>query len=251
MYKVFLLIILLIILTLIDLILNKSNYFNIFSTQLNIIKYYVITLRNINRMENIKKQEKIFNININIFEAIKGVSINQEELINNNILNPIFKYPTIKRSNEIGCYMSHLTLLKNIKNIKNNNIDQSNYSVILEDDFEIINSDFQIIINDALLQIPNNFDILFLGYPVIIDESTNLNYSTNLYEFNNKNNIYGAYAYLINNNNIDKIIKNIEYIDMPIDIKYQELGYKNKLNIFFINPKIIDTNFGFASTIVV
>jgi GR25 family glycosyltransferase involved in LPS biosynthesis len=199
-------------------------------------------------MENIKKQEEIFNININIFEAIKGVSINQEELINNNILNPIFRYPTIKRSNEIACYMSHLTLLKNIKN---NNIDKSDYSIILEDDFQIINLDFQIIINDALLQIPNNFDILFLGYPIIIDESTNLIFSTNLYEFNNKNNIYGAYAYLINNNNIDKIIENIEYIDMPIDIKYQELGYKNKLNIFFINPKIINTNLEFTSTIVV
>jgi hypothetical protein len=77
-----------------------------------------------------------------------------------------------------------------------------------------------------------------------------LNYSINLYEFNNKNNIYAAYAYLINNN-IDNIIKNILYIDMPIDIKYQELGYKNKLKIFFINPKIIDTNLGFASTIVI
>lgn len=238
MYKIYLLIILLIIFKFIDLFFIQSN----------IIEYYVITLKNIDRIKNIKRQEENINININIFEAIKGVLINQEELINNNILDPIFKYPTIKRSNEIGCYMSHLTLLKKIKN---NNINQSNYSVILEDDFEIINSDFQMIINDALLQIPDNFDILFLGYPVIIDESTNLNYSTNLYEFNNKNNIYGAYAYLINNNNIDKIVENIEYIDMPIDIKYQELGYKSKLNIFFINPKIIDTNLGFASTIVV
>ena len=238
MYKIYLLIILLIIFKFIDLFFIQSN----------IIEYYVITLKNIDRIKNIKGQEENINININIFEAIKGVLINQEELINNNILDPIFKYPTIKRSNEIGCYMSHLTLLKKIKN---NNINQSNYSVILEDDFEIINSDFQMIINDALLQIPDNFDILFLGYPVIIDESTNLNYSTNLYEFNNKNNIYGAYAYLINNNNIDKIVENIEYIDMPIDIKYQELGYKSKLNIFFINPKIIDTNLGFASTIVV
>lgn len=249
MYKIFLLIMLLIIFKFIILISNNSfDYFNLFFIKSNILEYHVITLRNIDRIENIKKQEKIFNININIFEAIKGVLIDQDKLVIDNILDPIFKYPSIKRSNEIGCYMSHLTLLKNIKN---NNLNSCNYFIILEDDFEIINPDFKLIINNALLQIPNDFDLLFLGYPTIINETTNLNYSINLYEFNNKNNIYAAYAYLINKNNINKIIENISYIDMPIDMKYQELGYKNKLKIFFIYPKIFDTNYGFKSTILV
>ena len=229
MYLIFLIILLVVI----------YHIFNI-----NIINYNVITLKNKDRIENIISQEFLYNIKINMFDAIKGGSINQQKLFNNNILDSKFMYPSIKRSNEIGCYMSHLNLLK--KCMYNN----FKYSVIFEDDFTINNEHFYYIINDALYQLPCDFDLLFLGYPSIIDDTTNKKYSKNLYKLNLHNNIHGAYGYLINNKNLNKVIEQISFIDMPIDIKYQELGYANKLNIFFLSPKVIDTNFKFTSTIV-
>ena len=99
---------------------DKINYHQIenYSPDLINLKNFtfnVITLHNHDRLTNISEQEKILvNIQINKFNAIRGIELNQDKLVEDKILSTNFKYPSAKRSNEIGCYLSHLELLKSL-----------------------------------------------------------------------------------------------------------------------------------------
>ena len=207
--------------------------------------YYVITLFNEDRLNNIKNQEIKNNIIINKFNAIKGIDIDQQQLINDNLLDKNFYNLSLKRSNEIACYSSHLKLLITIRD---KIINKSKYYIILEDDFNICNDNFKAIINDAIKQV-KSFDIIFIGWENNDSNSINT-HSLNLYKFNPINNFYGTHAYLINPKSIDKIINLIKFIDMPIDEKYKKLNSLNQLEIYWLNPVVINTNYELASTIV-
>ena len=50
----------------------------------------------------------------------------------------------------------------------------------------------------------------------------------------------GTFAYLINNANIDKLIKIIKPIDSPIDNKFDTLIKNNKINSLLVYPNIIN-----------
>ena len=198
---------------------------------------YIISLRNIERMDNIKKQLKIYNI----FDAVNGMDINQNELVKKNILSPHFKYDSLKRSKEIACYLSHVNILENIK--KNS---PYNFSIIFEDDFIIKDDQFYNKINDIINNV-NDFDIIFLGN---LNNNHKNNIYKNIYTFDETEYLWGTYAYLINKNSIDKIINEIKFIEKPIDIKYNELALYKKLNILTVFPTLIDTNLSLLSTIL-
>ena len=98
-------------------------YFFLFSTKETFenndyfIDYHVIhILGNIERFKNIEIMEKKLGSKINIFQAIKGSDIDIEKIIkydNNLKYNFIYSY-----KNEVGCYLSHLLLIKSLINTK-------------------------------------------------------------------------------------------------------------------------------------
>lgn len=221
---------------------NTEKYTNIYN---NNISWNVITLNYPERLSNIITQEKLLNITINKFNAINGKYINQDNLIELRILDPHFKFSNTKRANEIGCYQSHLELLKSLKESK------FKYHVILEDDFKFTNS------LETLNQIDNiisqtmfySFDIIFIGW-TNENKSSYAYFSDNLYKFNTNTNFYGTYGYIVNSNSLDKIINLLSWIDMPIDLKYNQLYKENKLDMYWINPIIVEPNYNLPSTIV-
>lgn len=241
--KIIIVIFLMIILYICTNLLNKEEYININNN--DNISWNVITLNYPERINNIITQEKILNININKFNAVNGKYINQDNMIELKILDPNFKFASTKRSNEIGCYQSHLELLKSLK--KSN----LQYHIILEDDFKFTNS------LDILNQIDKiiaqtkfySFDIIFIGW-TNENESSYKYFSENLYKFNPNVNFYGTYGYIVNSNSLDKIINLLSWIDMPIDVKYNQLYKENKLDIYWINPVIIEPNYNLLSTII-
>lgn len=194
-----------------------------------IINIYVITLQNNDRLNNINNEQNKIDYPIEKFNAINGKYVNQLELYNKNILSKEFlDKDNIKRSKEIGCYLSHLNLLKKISyNIT------SKYSIILEDDFVIINNNVLNEINDIVNYLFYNnidFDIIFLGN-TFDNKGTKLNDNNfNIYKINTDVYTIGCFSYLINNKNIFKIIKHLSYINSPID---------NKIDILIKNKKII------------
>jgi GR25 family glycosyltransferase involved in LPS biosynthesis len=174
---------------------------------------------------------------INKFEAIKGSDLLDDNDTNNIDLNKLVKYDknlTLKYFyefiNEIGCYLSHVVLIKSL--FKTN----FKYTVIFEDDFIIVNDNFNEELDTILDSITEDFDILFIGNTV---NNHGKQYKNNIYYIDDTNILWGTQGYVINNKNILKIYNNIMCIDNPIDVKYKDLIDKQILKGFVIYPIIV------------
>jgi hypothetical protein len=216
------------------------------------IDYYVITMHQPERIENIKKQNDLLNkqtnsnVYINYIDAVVGKNIDIDELIyydrltSNIYENKNKKFTSVfeKRKNEVGCYLSHLKIYNRIK--KKHNI--HGYSIIFEDDFEISN-DFSEVLQKTLNVIDGyDFDMLFLG----IVGNTGEHVVSNVYKTTKDS--FCTHGYLINNKHIDKIITNMEYIETIVDVSIFTKAHKNDLTIFRIDTPIVD-QFNFGTTI--
>jgi glycosyl transferase family 25 len=229
-FSIFIIIIVSIIFFLVrKLFFKTTEYFENFD-----IKMYVISLKNEDRMNNIKMQENKINSEIEIFDAVKGWELNAEELFKNGIISESYKNPNRYQQGQLGCYMSHLNLLNKIKKENNNG-----YSIIFEDDFNITEDNFLKEVESILVKINNknlDFDLIFLGNQdnnkgeIVID---------NIHEIDKNVDLYATHAYVVNNKNIDKIIDKIKFINNPIDVNYDYLGKNNILKIYVINPRIV------------
>jgi len=201
----------------------------------NDIDMYVISLRHENRLKNINEQQNKINRNIEIFDAVKGDSLNLENLLQQNIISSEFVYKRAKyKKREVGCYMSHNNLYNKIKN---NN--KSKYTIVFEDDFYILESNFYenvIQIINKLNQNNIDFDILYLG-------NHNSNHGKriidNVYDVDNSSPLIGTHAMLFNNKNINNVIDNIQFMDAPIDHKLFGLSENNKIKILVVYPIMV------------
>ena len=231
----FIYIILLIIFTISNNSFYKKMQMEYFTNDVNQVDFYIISLRSLDRLVNIETQNKKLNAKINIIDAVNGLNINQNELLENKTLELGFSdINNIKRSKEIGCYMSHDKIFTLIKN----NTERKKYSIILEDDFNIIPDDIIQKLNNIIISIDTlDFDILFLGNTF---DNSGLQIKDNIYSVDKNKYTMGTFAYLINNANIDKLIKIIKPIDSPIDNKFDTLIKNNKINSLLVYPNIIN-----------
>lgn len=230
-YKIFLLILIIILVIYSDNILYNKNY----------IDYYVITLNNSIRKNNIINQN--IGNKLNIIEGINYKNINQDILLKKKIIDPIFYNNSIKRNKEIACYLSHFKIYNIIKYKNINN----NYSVIFEDDFNLLSKNFIFDINKILYNMINtNFDIIFLGNTF---NNIGNKYKENIYYIDKNKVTIGCFAYLINNLSINDILNKVNYIDEPIDLKINSLIKTNNLIVFTIYPNLVNYKIEYLSEI--
>lgn len=223
------------------------------------IDYYVITMKNPERLENIEKQSDKLKtqgtpVQIQIVDGVVGVDLNLDELIEQKKLSSEYKDSRgqgNKKKREIGCYMSFLKIYDMIQEKGN-----SGYSVIFEDDFDIHSDHFLKEIHESIgyLKINNlDFDILYLGVQGYLGPEGNNHgelVDKNLYEIDKKNDLYGCYGMLINNKNIGKIINHMKYIKQAIDVEFTQLCHSEKLKAYVIYPHIVNPQIGkFETTI--
>jgi GR25 family glycosyltransferase involved in LPS biosynthesis len=148
---------------------------------------------------------------------------------NNNIFNEI---------GEIGCYLSHHTLLKHIKETAT-----AKYTLILEDDGMLLKDAANL--HDKLNNI--DFDIFYLG---LNNENKNKNIRDNIYTINKTKPIQGTHAYLVNNNKINKIYENTLNPIGPIDYQYEILIKNDTINAVVLFPYLcVQDRQSFHSTI--
>jgi GR25 family glycosyltransferase involved in LPS biosynthesis len=155
------------------------------------------------------------------------------------IITEYYKHGQGVMRRQIGCYLSHLLLIKSLLNT------QYQYTVIFEDDFYIVDDDFNNMLNNILDKIEVDFDLLFLGTTT---NNHGLKYKDEIYHVDKNTYLYGTHAYVINNKNINKIYDYLLNFDLPIDVKYQELIKYDKLIGFTVHPHIVNQN-QFRSTI--
>ena len=220
------------------LICNENHNLENFD-YLDNIQTYIITLKTQNRLDNIEKQKSKLNTNAILFDAVVGDRLNLEELINNGVLSDEFRNGDTKKKREIGCYMSHLNLYKKIKESNS-----SGYTLILEDDFVVIDNTNIDTIKECIKKINNkgeDFDMLFLGNlyrvhgEIVID---------NIYKDDKNKELLCTHAYIVNNSHINKIINLTSKIEMSIDWTLNKLSKNGQLKMLVVYPIIIDQGGG-------
>jgi GR25 family glycosyltransferase involved in LPS biosynthesis len=201
------------------------------------IEMYVISLKHEDRLKNIKSQEDKIGEKIQIFDAVKGDQLNIEQLLRDKLIDNKYSTNDKVKKREVGCYMSHLNMIKQINNSKT-----SGYTIIFEDDFDIIDDTFMKSVSKIIKKLDENkieFDIVFLGN-LKENHGERIIENENIYKIDQNENLWGTHGYLINNSKINKIIDKIKFIDMAIDIKYESLGKSGELIIYVIYPTIVN-----------
>ena len=98
--------------------------------------------------------------------------------------------------------------------------------MILEDDAQLFYNDFENIVNKLLINVPNDWDIILLGYgvtPKMMEKEYNIN---GLYKVDG---FVLTHCYLIRRKCVNILLKNLP-IDMPIDTWISK--HSDKINIY-------------------
>jgi glycosyl transferase family 25 len=184
-------------------------------------KIYFINLEeNKDRWDNLSPElkEKIIR-----FPAINGKELDKDQLIKDGIISE----ENILKMGQIGCALSHITILKKIQQ------QDEPYGLILEDDV-IIPPNFSV----ENLKLPEDFDICFLGGCNIKGEKigenwirpTSINGSFNLC----------WHAVLVKKDNVYKILDLLKPLRRPIDSQIRD--EYDKLKVFYHYPNLISQN---------
>jgi glycosyl transferase family 25 len=186
---------------------------------------YLINMdKDTDRLKKVTKECDKVNIKFERFTGIKVSDLSQ------NILNKYVPIETQKYGTDgmIGCGLSHLliwqdAIKKNYKNI-----------LVLEDDIYFTN-DFNKYLDNVMEEVPEDYDILYLGYIESLCRKpieNNFNYIYKpIFPF-------GSHAYIISNKGLKKIIKLITKVNDHID---KSIAYNiDKLNIYASKKKIVN-----------
>jgi GR25 family glycosyltransferase involved in LPS biosynthesis len=190
------------------------------------------------RETNIEKNKLTLNKEIQIF---KGFYTKQNSILKDDIVAFLKKYDmnlkmeqlSFWRPGEIGCYLSHHMIIRDIMI----SLPKNQYTVIFEDDVtfkETLHEDIEKIINN-FNNLDIEWDVIFLGN---ITSNHKIQVIDNIYTVDENNVCTGTHALLINNKNVEKIYKIICNIVHAIDFQYK-INIDNKnLNGFTIYPPL-------------
>jgi GR25 family glycosyltransferase involved in LPS biosynthesis len=202
---------------------------------------YVINMdKDIDRLDKVTKECNKFNIKFQRFPGVNPKTLSEEEK-NKYITKFCQKYCT---DGMMGCGLSHFKIYEDVINKNYNNV------LILEDDV-YFEDDFHSILNNTLEELPNDYDILYIGCFGLSSKDTNYNHNYFLKLFSNKKTeknsfktIFcpefplGTHAMIISNKGCKKLLEIIKKINYHIDF---QISLNNKdLNIYATNKKIVN-----------
>jgi len=174
-----------------------------------------------------------------IFDVIPNIERFLNNKDNEDGYNTRYKDEIIhdrRKLGSLGCTLSHISLLKNM--IKNND----EFVCVLEDD-AILDKQFFEKIQKALNDVPEDWDIIFLGFSCAYSHDNRCKKNDSIKKIKDNihsiNYIYGSYGYLINNKGARKIIDNIYPIWWHVDTMYSFLIQKGILNSYCTIPNLI------------
>ena len=196
---------------------------------------YLINLdRNKDRLDHFKKiyyDSDLRDKKLNIISAVDGKRLTLDEIrgyivpelidtlihIDKTGKKPDSKYLT---RGMLGCYLSHINIYKQFLETK------GDYCMIFEDD-AIFDDDLNKNIQHYMNNIPDDWDVILMGYVYILKSETVNSHINKILEF------WGTQGYIIRRNGIEKILKykNIP-IDNQIDYNMSELAKENILRIY-------------------
>jgi GR25 family glycosyltransferase involved in LPS biosynthesis len=207
------------------------------------IDYYLIHCdehtKRLDHVESIQKK-----LPIHLFQGIytKNVKIEEQDKYIRNFNSNIKILKQFTTSGEIGCYLSHFSLVDHIMKTS-----KTEYSVIFEDDVQ-----FDCDLNEEIIQITKklidlsiDFDILFLGN---LSKNKGRPIIDTIFYMDKNKPCWGTHALLIHNKNIEKIMKLNHQVKGAIDNHYVDWCKRNKLICLVLSPSIC-TQTRFRSTV--
>jgi GR25 family glycosyltransferase involved in LPS biosynthesis len=204
--------------------------------------YVIHCQKHIERLANIDHHLKKLFPQLKLWDGTvidKNVSFLQKEMQKYDNKITVKNENIFKTLGEIGCYLSHHTLLKHIKETKS----LAKYTLILEDDGMLSNNTVNI---EHILD-KVEFDILYLG---LNNENKNKKITETIYSIDNTKPLQGTHAYVVNNSKINKIYESTLTPIGPIDYQYEISIKNNTINAVIIFPYLcIQDRKSFHSTI--
>ena len=194
------------------------------------IDYYVISMKGQDkRIDNILTQQRKLNATINVFDAIIGEDIDMNN-VPSQIVAKEFIEDSKHRKREIGCFLSHYYILKLIKSNGNPN----GYTVIFEDDFNIVVDEFEEKLKSTLETMSKyEFDMLYIE---TLSNNMGERLTDDVCKIDTTKEFYGTQAYIVKNASIDKLLDATWTIDMAIDNKYTTAIKSNKIKAYTFCP---------------
>jgi collagen beta-1,O-galactosyltransferase len=187
-------------------------------------KIYMINLKRKKHIadNSLKKLKNLINTdknnlfsNIKIYEAIDGQLLNMDDINKNLTIKALFtlkepsSYDDIRSVGEIGCYLSHTNIWKEI--IENN----YNNCIIFEDD--VIPKVDYLTISKYIEDVPDDYDIAYLGWWSRTKSNSKDKNSNWLYTDKEDKKILGLYSYIISNKGAKKLLSKAFPIDIQLD----------------------------------
>ena len=165
------------------------------------------------------------------FPAIMGNALSKKD-IQSLLKKKILDRWSIALSSqgEVGCYLSHLQILKDFV------LSKQKYCLILEDDMHL-EKNFKIDLRDALQECPEDWDLLYLfAIPKQKKLSTTIKGKKYILKAPR---LWYTCAYLVSQKGARKIIDNIQPMRAnPIDEHFGDLVDQKKLQAFIAKKKI-------------
>lgn len=216
---------------------DKAIDYESFKNYNNFLNFDKITVINLEssseRLNYFKNMCNNLNIKYNRISAINGFEykLNEKE---KEIFSNI-DYDIKKKKGVLGCHLSHIKAIK-----KNQN---ELFSIICEDDINILDTNFINIINTLIkkIDVNNNYLIYLSGeknYSAPKDKIISLNDKYALYKINKEWYGQGNMGYFVTQKCMKEILEknNKNYIKTAIDVHYS----RNLSNILIIWPPLIN-----------
>lgn len=210
----------------------------------NYITYVINLKKATKRWNNIKKQLETYNLNYKRIDGVLGKELTNDEISDNTS----FLCKTLCTKPTIGCAMSHINVWKNIID------DKQEYSLVLEDDAELVDNfkdKLDYLINN---KIPEDFDIVYLGCGGCCDINQEYSYIDRFLLLFNKTNTYkvinenvfvpefpvGLHGYLISNNGAKYLYNKFNETKIQTHIDFQiAKNHLPDIKVYSVEPKLV------------
>lgn len=215
---------------------NSDNFINIQKT--NIDCHVIHMIKSDDRIPNILEQSKKINYPVHLFNATNGKDLDLHALIKSGFIDQIY-YNRIKNPSVYGCYMSHYKLIEMLLNKYQIHQLNTEYSIIFEDDFNIVSNNFTQEVDNIVKQLENkkyDFDIILLGSEGYHNGKEII---PNVFTYGPTGHAFCLHGYLVNNKNLNKIYNVISYVDEAIDWKVMLSAQKGLLNLLLVKPDLV------------
>lgn len=173
--------------------------------------------------------KKLGALPIHRWKATEGAALIEKDFVLHGIpawSRPGFAKDEKKRKGELGCAVSHKTLLQHLNTLQ---VAPNTGHLILEDDI-VIEKDMPSAWNKGLKAVGSDWDIIFLG--ITGNKINGVKDGIGIPEW-----ITGTHAYVVKHSAIPKLLDSLQIVYDPIDEIYGR--NQNSLKIFALDPSKI------------